>query len=306
MTLIDVNQVLERALELRAYQLRLDNVDVVMRLAPDLPKTLADFHLLQQTFLNIIVNAHQALGGVERRGRLTLSTRLEGERIIVELEDNGPGIPAGLRERIFDPFFTTKDVGSGTGLGLSICYGVVQEHGGRISVEGEAGSGARFVVELPVTRRDAERQEGAAPTEAQIPAPAPAGEALRVLIVDDEATVVEVLYQALSEEGYQIETASNGSAALGRILKNRFDLIISDLKMPGMHGAELYARVREADPRMAEAILFTTGDTASPETQLFLRRCGNPCLAKPFLLEEVREAVQSHLLKLRGAPAVPA
>jgi signal transduction histidine kinase/ActR/RegA family two-component response regulator len=303
--LIDVNQAVERALELRAYQLRLDNIEVITDLAPDLPQTMADFHQLQQAFLNIIVNAHQAMEGGQRRGRLILRSRREGERIVVEIEDNGPGIPAGLRERIFDPFFTTKEVGTGTGLGLSICYGIFQEHGGRIGVESEVGRGTRFILELPIILDGtAAASEDAAAAAAREPEPGP-GRGLRILVVDDEPSVVEILYRVLGEEGYQIETAASGSAALTRIVKQRFDLIISDIKMPGMHGAELYARVREIDPLLASRMVFITGDLVSAATRHFLERTGNPCIEKPFVLEDVRRCVRDFARELEPRPPAP-
>jgi signal transduction histidine kinase/CheY-like chemotaxis protein len=302
-SLIDVNQALERALELRAYQLRLDNVEVVTELGAGLPQTMADFHQLQQAFLNIIVNAHQAMEGAKHRGRLVLRSRAEGERIFVDIEDNGPGIPAGLRERIFDPFFTTKEVGAGTGLGLSICYGILQEHGGRIGVESEVGQGTRFVLELPIVREAAEAD---AATPAAPAAATPPERGLRILVVDDEPSVVEILYRILGEEGHQIESAPSGGAALTRIVKQKFDLIISDIKMPGMHGTELYARVREVDPLLASRMLFITGDMVSAETRHFLERTGNSYIEKPFVLEEVRRRVghlARELERRRPAPA---
>ncbi len=305
--LIDVNEALERALELRAYQLRLDNVEVVAELDRTLPQTMADFHQLQQAFLNIIVNAHQAMLEVKRRGRLTLRTRAEGGRLVAELEDNGPGIPAGLRERIFDPFFTTKEVGSGTGLGLSICYGIIQEHGGRISVDSRVGRWTRFVIELPVTSGSSAAPLPAAEPQAAAPRDSlaePAGQDLSVLIVDDEPSVVEILYQVMGPEGFAIDTAANGSAALAKILKRKFDLVITDLKMPGMSGTELHARVKEIDPLLAGRMIFTTGDTVSADTQVFLERTGNPCIEKPFVLEDVRHVVLEQVAKLREARLV--
>ncbi len=311
-TLIDLNTALERALELRAYQMRLDNIEVVTELQRDLPQTMADFHQMQQAFLNIIVNAHQAMGEVEHRGRLVLRSRAAGDRIVVELEDNGPGIPAALRERIFDPFFTTKEVGVGTGLGLSICYGIMEEHGGRITVASEPGQWTRFTVELPIVgtagKAEAASAQGRAPAGLP-PGPAPVAgprrqDTLRVLIVDDEPSVVEILYQALGPEGFQIDTAASGSAALSKIVKHKFDLIITDLRMPGMGGAELYQRVKDLDPLLAGRMMFTTGDTVSPETQLFLERTGSVCIEKPFTLEQVRDVVLKHADTLRRSRVV--
>src|SRR5262249_41443782 len=132
------------------YQLRVDNIAVEVDLNPALPKTMGDFHQLQQVFINILVNAHQAMMERGGGGKLWLRSRAADGTIRVEIQDNGPGIPEENLKRIFDPFFTTKEVGQGTGLGLSICYGIMEEHHGRISARNHPGGGATFCVEIPI------------------------------------------------------------------------------------------------------------------------------------------------------------
>jgi signal transduction histidine kinase len=127
-----------------------ENIQVVTRLAADLPLTLADYFQLQQVFLNIIINAEHFMLAAHQRGTLVITTRRIGSNIIVSFADDGSGIARENLGRLFDPFFTTKEVGEGTGLGLSICHGIVTEHRGRIYAESEPGKGATFVVELPV------------------------------------------------------------------------------------------------------------------------------------------------------------
>jgi two-component system, NtrC family, sensor kinase len=147
----DINDVLRTALEMRAYELRAANIAVESDLAPDLPITLADYHQLQQVFFNLILNAEQAMLESHNGGRLALRTRLIDDAVLrVEIQDDGPGIAAENLSRIFDPFFTTKVVGKGTGLGLSICYGIIEEHGGRIWAESDADAGATFTIDLPL------------------------------------------------------------------------------------------------------------------------------------------------------------
>ena len=148
--LVDINGVIERVLTLRAYEHRVENIQVVTRLAADLPLTMADFFQLQQVFLNIIINAEHFMLRAHQRGTLTIATRRVGNTIIVSFADDGPGISKEDLVYLFDPFFTTKGVGEGTGLGLSICHGIVTEHNGLLYAESEPGKGATFVVELPV------------------------------------------------------------------------------------------------------------------------------------------------------------
>ena len=145
-----LNEVIEKTLELGAHRLKVNNIEVVVDFASDLPKTMVDFFQMQQVFVNIINNAEQAMMEAHGRGRLVVKTLRVGDMIRVSFADNGPGIPEENMKRVFDPFFTTKEVGKGTGLGLSICYGLVEAHGGRIYAMSKPGQGATFVVEIPI------------------------------------------------------------------------------------------------------------------------------------------------------------
>jgi len=147
----DVNRILQETLELRAYELKTSNIEVETDLALGLPGIMADFHQLQEVFLNIIMNVEQAITGAVRGGKLGIKTREMKSCIRISFTDDGPGIPTEYLDRVFDPFFTTREKEGGTGLGLSVCHGIVQRHDGRIYARSKPGKGATFVVELPLT-----------------------------------------------------------------------------------------------------------------------------------------------------------
>jgi signal transduction histidine kinase len=148
--LMSINSIIDKVLELRAYEQKVNNIRVNTRFAPDPPGVRADYFQLQQVFLNIIINAEYFMIEAHNGGNLTITTERAGDIIKASFADDGPGIAEENLGHLFDPFFTTKEVGKGTGLGLSICHGIVVEHGGRIYVESELGEGATFIVELPI------------------------------------------------------------------------------------------------------------------------------------------------------------
>jgi len=145
-----VNNILEDVLKLRAYEHKVNNIELEKNFAPELPEIMLDYFQMQQVFLNLIVNAESAMLEANGKGKLAITTGRVNNTIKVSIADNGPGIAKENLRRVFDPFFTTKEVGKGTGLGLSICHGIVAGHGGRIYAEGEVKQGAKFVVELPL------------------------------------------------------------------------------------------------------------------------------------------------------------
>ena len=149
---ISINDLVERTLELRNYDLNVNNIEVSLDLDPASPAVWGDMQQLEQVFLNIVNNAQQAMAAAHGKGRLAVKTQISEDKVLVTLTDDGPGIPAKIIERIFDPFFTTKGVGEGTGLGLSICYGIVAEHGGRLWAESSRAKGSSFQVEFPLAR----------------------------------------------------------------------------------------------------------------------------------------------------------
>lgn len=147
---LDLNEVIKQAVDMRRYELKVSNIEVITQLSPDLPWTMADPQQLQQVVLNIVINAEQSMLEAHGRGALTLKTEMVSDVIKISFSDDGPGIAEDNLYRIFNPFFTTKEVGSGTGLGLSICHGIVVEHAGQIYAVSKKGRGATFIVELPV------------------------------------------------------------------------------------------------------------------------------------------------------------
>lgn len=287
-----INDTLAGALELKAYQFRVDNVTVVQELAPSgsIPYTMADPHQLQQVFLNILNNAHQAIGRQRRDGRIVVRSEMAKGRIRVSISDNGPGIPGEIISRIFDPFFTIKEVGEGTGLGLSISYGHVRDHDGTIEVDSSPGKGATFIIELPVKPVVFE-----SPTDRPAAATPGVASARKILVVDDEVAMTELLHTILQRMGHHVTTARNGREALRKLVGSRFDLVITDLRMPGMGGQELYQELCRAAPALIGKVIFTTGDTASLQTRGFFRQSGEHLLTKPFKVSDVRGLVEKVL-----------
>jgi len=289
---VGLNSLAEDSVELLAYELRNDNVEVVLRLAADLPILWADGHQLQQVLVNMITNAHHAVRQRPADARtITITTWSDDARrqAHIEIADTGPGIPAEIRSRIFEPFFTTKPVGQGTGLGLSLCRGIIEDHGGTITVESEPGIGTRFEIALPVTVRPASAEMPSA-TDA-----APPVGTKTILVVDDERDLAEILGEALGREGHRVEIAEDGADALRRLEQQAYDLVLSDTKMPVMDGVELFREIERRFPLLSKRVIFLTGDVLDAEKRRFLESSGAPFLIKPFDLGEVRRVVRRAL-----------
>ena len=289
---VDLNALVEGALDLVAYALRTGDIRVRCELANGLPPLWGDPDQLNQVVVNLIVNAQQAL--IDRPGGRELAIRTSlldaegggGARLRLEVADNGPGVPEALRGRIFEPFFTTKPEGVGTGIGLSGCRGIVEAHGGRIAIEDRpAGGGAAFVVTLPAdaARRRLEHAEEGGRAAGVTP--------LSVLVIDDEPEIAQMLVEILRADGHEVDVAGRGRAALERLAERRFDLILSDLRMPDLDGPGLYRAIEASGRHPIERIAFITGDTLGAGVGRFLADTAVPYLEKPFLPEDVRGLV---------------
>jgi two-component system NtrC family sensor kinase len=283
-----LGHVVRETIELVAYSLRVDGITVTVDADKNLPVLWADPHQIQQVILNLVTNAHHALRTAPPPRSITIGAHLApGSCVRMSVGDNGPGIPATVRERIFEPFFTTKPVGQGSGLGLSLCRGIVEGHGGTLELESATGRGATFTIVLPVVPPPASVTAGAdAPSET---------EALTILVVDDEPEVADVLVSMLELDGHRVEVAPNGLVALERLDRGSYDLVMSDLRMPELNGPGLYRRLAEAGHPIVRRFVFVTGDVLGPETHEFLERSRVPALAKPFVLAEVRGLIRQIL-----------
>ncbi|MCK4722257.1 MAG: response regulator, partial [Dehalococcoidia bacterium] len=291
----DVNELIQKTLELRNYELRISNIGIYVNLAPGLPRVIGDYHQIQQVVLNILINAEQAILEAKHRGKITITTSTVEGHVEISIADSGSGIANEDIGKVFDPFFTTKEVGSGTGLGLSVCHGIVTEHGGKIYVESRKGKGATFTIELPLTTQGeavVEEEDRLVVKKSQ---PRKRKTTGRILVVDDEPAVCDVLGRALSEEGYVTDSALTARAALEKIARNNYELYIIDLKMPRTSGKRLYQIMRQRYPSLAEKVVFITGDTTTPATENFLASTGKPYLAKPFSSDQVIELVEETL-----------
>jgi signal transduction histidine kinase/CheY-like chemotaxis protein len=287
----DINLVLKKTLELRAYELKVSNIEVSTEFAPELPETMADPHQLQQVFLNLIVNAEHAMLTAHGKGLLRLSTRAEDRKILIFFSDDGPGIPKENLRRVFEPFFTTKAVGKGTGLGLSICQGIINEHGGRIDVESTIGRGSTFFIDLPVQRWVPEHIS----TPVSVPGRTPAIPRKKILVVEDELQIRQLFEEVLRAHGHDVDTANNGRVALELIDHTTYDLIISDVKMPEISGPEFYAAIKRRGDALDRRVIFVTGDLMNPETLQFIESTGRAWLGKPFDIDSITRTISDCL-----------
>ena len=286
-TYLDITSVLARSLDMKSYDFQVENIQVIRDFAVDLPLTMADEQQLIQVFLNVINNAEQAMSRHRGRGRLTVRTTTTGTSIKISIKDDGPGIAAENIPRIFEPFFTTKAVGEGTGLGLSVSYGIVSQHGGEIWADTSRGDGTTFHIGLPVTAGET------VDTPQPAAFPSPIADTKRVLVVDDEPSIRELLSRTLTVDGLAVDLAADGDEALRSLQSGAYDCIILDLKMPGMSGQQLYRAIGDLGGELTEKVIFITGDTVSPDTLNFINQAGNLSLTKPLHLDALRESVRN-------------
>jgi PAS domain S-box-containing protein len=293
---VDLAEILKDALEITKTRwkddalLRKVHIKPVLQ-ASEVPPILGNASELREVFTNLILNAVDAM---PQGGRLELSCRRDGGRVVAHVTDTGVGMTEGIRQNIFDPFFTTKGA-RGMGLGMSVVYGIVTRHGGKIDVDTALGKGTTFVLEFPVSRQ--RKIEIAGGDGAALPQLLRPG---RILVVDDEPDVAAVVKDVLATAGHEIDTAISGADALRMIELTRYDLVFTDLGMPDMSGWDVAERIGAAKPGLLVALV--TGWGTSLDEADAARRGVSAVVHKPFEIDELL-AVAHRLLSKSSAVA---
>jgi CheY-like chemotaxis protein len=275
--LIDLNEVVRAALELERHQLAGSNITVAAELEPGLPHVSGEEQELQQIVLNLVLNAFEAIAAARPGGAITVSTHADEERVWVSIRDDGPGMPPEVADRAFQPFFTTKE--ERLGLGLGIARELAIAHGGDIAAHSVEGVGTIVTLTLP-------RPVTASPAVSESAAPEGAP-AARLLVVDDERDVGELLSDILRTRGYETQYVASPKAALELMRDRDFQGVLMDLRMPEMSGTELWRELQRERPALALKTIFMTGDYASPDTAAMVGATERPFLSKPFRPDEL-------------------
>ncbi|HSZ20816.1 MAG TPA: PAS domain S-box protein [Candidatus Acidoferrum sp.] len=299
-TLLHLPDLLLRTLQLHEHSLRSNQIHVDMSARPDLPTVLGDSNQLTQVFLNLIVNAEQAIREVRDNGTLRIRLGVVGDRVLITFQDDGVGIRRELLPRIFDPFFTTKRPGRGTGLGLSICMAIVREHNGDISAQPLPDGGSVFTVSLPVCTETVAIVEPASPpaSAARVAASETSASSLsrkKILVVDDEVSILEMVADSLGARGCQVDRADSGELALDLASRNSYDVILCDLNLESgsgklVSGFDLHDRILEnlvSRSALRPFFIFMTGDLVDAAVGENANRRGNRFLQKPFRITEL-------------------
>ena len=284
--IVNLNQIVEKTIEIKEYDLKLDNIKIEKKLEPSLPNIEADWHQIQQVILNLVNNAHYAIVNHGKGNKIIIETELKNSKVLLKVVDNGPGIPEKDLPKIFEPFFTTKEDTKSAGLGLAIVKRIVEDHDGEIRVESKLGEGTIFYIELPVKKikEEKEREEISAPEE-EIKMKR------RVLVVEDEPSVAQLFKYILKKHGCEVEVAKDGREAFEILKEKSFDFLISDVRMPGMDGKMLYKTIRDKRMFSPDAIILTSGDMLSDRTQEFIRASKIKFLPKPFKEEDLLKLI---------------
>ncbi|HMC82931.1 MAG TPA: hybrid sensor histidine kinase/response regulator, partial [Candidatus Polarisedimenticolia bacterium] len=296
---VDLHQLLQETVQLRQHDFTAAGLELRLALEPSSLIAQANGLELQQVFLNLVNNAYDALREKAREPILCIRSRREGDNAVLVFEDGGPGMKNP--KKVFDHFYTTKEVGKGTGLGLSISHAIVQNHGGSILAENRPEGGARFIISLPMNAASPQPAEKARPVQPEASAPASTLRG-RVLVVEDEPTILELQMAMLESLGASGVGVRSGAEAIEALQRQEFDLIVSDLRMPGgISGQDFFQWAEKHRPECARRFIFVTGDTARDSTQAFLQKTGRRCLTKPFSVEEYAGALQETLAALSQA-----
>jgi CheY-like chemotaxis protein len=299
-TLLHLADLLQRTIQLHEHSLRANHVRVDLVARPDLPTVLGDANQLTQVFLNLIVNAEQAIREVREQGTLRIRLGLADERVLITFQDDGVGIPREMLSRIFDPFFTTKRPGRGTGLGLSICMAIVREHNGDISAQPLNGGGSVFTLALPVCTAS----QAVVDT---VPAVSPGHEnpksdstptlaRKRILAVDDEESILELVAGSLGARGFLVDCAATFDAAMEFAERDSYDAILCDLNLETkaghpISGFELHDRICETiEERSGKrpVFVFMTGELVDDSAHENASHEGNRILQKPFRMADLQ------------------
>ena len=302
---LDVNNLIERTMQLHEHSLRRNNVEVEFHPHGGLPGIVGDANQLIQVFLNMVTNAEQAIREVRDTGRLQIRLGRSGNRISIAFQDDGVGIRPEALPRIFDPFYTTKRPGGGTGLGLSICMSIIREHGGTIEAESLPAGGSAFTVYLPAAPAELpEAQPGPSKAGlASLPSVRPAAELLKgrsVLVLDDEESLRLLLQEGLSAQGLRVDCAATVEEALARLQHSTYDALLCDLHLSSggffVDGREAASRILDSAGAHKPLVVYMTGDLL--ESAQGIPGRGEPgYLQKPFRISEVltflREALAS-------------
>jgi PAS domain S-box-containing protein len=283
---VAINDVVAQALDITGYAVRTSSIELTLDLSEDIPLILADADQLHQVMLNLIINAQQSLQDEPAPRRIRVNSEFNAPQSVLHVivADNGPGIPPHLRARVFEPYFTTKPTGVGTGVGLAVSLGIVEAHGGSLTVDCPTEGGAIFTITLPVGTVEPGSGDVITPRKTD------PGERT-ILVVDDEADIREALKEILTGAQHRVVTASSGREALERIAADHYDAILTDIRMPDLDGRALYQEIARRWPRQAARVVFITGDTLASSLREFVCESGRPVIEKPFLPSEVRRIV---------------
>jgi CheY-like chemotaxis protein/two-component sensor histidine kinase len=288
---VDVRRVLDASINMAWNEIR--HRARLVKEYDAVPTTSANEARLGQVFLNILVNAAQAMpvGSAADNTIRVRTTPGPGGTVVVEVSDTGPGIPREVLERIFDPFFTTKPIGVGTGLGLWICQGIITGLGGTIEATSPPGGGATFRVTLPAGGQGDHEPARRSSTPAE-EEPSQRG---RVLVIDDEVALARTLSSALVEE-HDVVATSSGREALELLHKDdRFDVVLCDLMMPDVTGMDVYERVAKERPDLAARFVFVTGGAFTARAREFLDQVSSPRLEKPFDIPRLMDLIRARI-----------
>ncbi len=278
---VKVDEIIRKAIESHQKSLQQRNIVADLVITGTLPGVEGDPRLLSQVFANILVNAEQAISSVREKGTIRISLSQAGNNLLVALTDDGPGIPQEIVDQIYDPFFTTKRPGGGSGLGLTICLGVIKDHGGRIEVQTSEGAGATFRIFLPaIVEKRLEATNSASMRRA-----APVSSVLsgrKLLIVDDEESIREIVQDGLSARGMHVECAASSEEALTLLAGNTYDMMLCDFNLPGLSGEQLFEKLRAQTGGSLPRFVFMTGDLLERSTIASFAERGAHVLQKPF------------------------